>query len=85
MINVLTVSAIQRLRRAFPRHEDVLALCDLVERNATLGNATELVTNRILLECAKCNATREKNRERVRKHRRREGEKAKIAPGELQA
>ncbi len=52
---------IQRMRRDFPRHEGVLALCELVERNVTHAAVT--------LQCPKCNATREKGRERVRRHR----------------
>ena len=72
------VLLIARVRRAMPRNADVLAVCELAERNVS-GNVTgvrsatlqadETLQGNVSKECAVCAARREADRARLARHR----------------
>ena len=67
------VLLIARVRRAMPRNADVLAVCDLAERNVTAAPSVplqaEIPAERNVTACPVCAARREADARRVRAHR----------------
>lgn len=74
--HVEVLAAMGRLRRAMPRNEDVLAVCDAAERNVTGASVSNVTASNVtavsvgnVTGCSVCAARRVAVAERVRRHR----------------